>query len=203
MNAERREPPTSDATSTAAKNARTLRFGLIAALGAFGFGFALVPFYDVVCQKVFGIKPQLQATAVSSCTEVDSSREVTIEFDASVHADLPWTLDSTSKTVTVHPCELTEVVFVARNRGAIGMTGQANFDVAPNLASAYLSKTECFCFTRQHLDAGESRVMPVRFQLSDRLPADVNTLTFRYEFNPLAADPVASRTDAASSGISH
>lgn len=203
MNAERSDPVTTNAASTAAKNARTLRFGLIAALGAFGFGFALVPFYDVVCQKVFGIKPQLQATAVGSCSAVDVSREITVEFDASVHADLPWTLDSGKKTVTVHPCELTEVVFVAKNRGAIGMTGQATFDVAPNLASAYLSKTECFCFTRQHLDAGESRVMPVRFQLSDRLPADVNTLTFRYEFNPLATDPVTNRTDAAGSGVSH
>ena len=193
----------SSATEAAFKNARTLRLGLVAALAAFGFGFALVPFYDVVCQKVFGIKPQLQATTAGSCAAIDPHREVTIEFDANVHADLPWTLDSGKRTVSVHPCELAEVVFVARNRGAIGMTGQASFDVAPNLASAYVSKTECFCFTRQHLNAGESREMPVRFMLSDRLPAGVDTLTFRYEFNPLGTDLVGAGTLGTGTVLSH
>lgn len=177
------------------RNLRTLRWGLLAALLAFGFGFSLVPFYDVMCEKIFGIKPDLNPATATACTGADLDRLVTVEFETSISADLPWTLDSEKKTVQVHPCVPTKVVFTARNRGAIGMTGQAIFSIAPGRASAHLSKTECFCFTEQHLAVNESRDMPVRFVLDDQLPADVNTLTFRYVFNllrvDLAADAVA------------
>jgi cytochrome c oxidase assembly protein subunit 11 len=170
------------------RNRRTLRWALVATLASFGFGFALVPFYDVLCENILGIKPVQGAQTAPVCTGVDKTRLVTVEFDTSIHADLPWQLDSQKKTVQVHPCEMNEVVFIATNRGALGMSGQAIFGVAPTKASANLTKTECFCFTEQHLNAGESREMPVRFMLDDQLPKDVNTITFRYVFNPLRVD---------------
>ena len=171
-------------------NGSTLRWALAASFCAFSFGFALVPFYDVLCEKVLGIKPVQSATAVPVCNGVDTSRLITVEFDTSINADLPWALDSQKKTVQVHPCEMNEVVFTATNKGVLGMSGQAVFRVAPSKASVYLTKTECFCFTEQHLNAGESRAMPVRFMLDDQLPKDVNTITFRYVFNPLRVDSV-------------
>jgi len=190
MNSERESP-----TERRARNVRTLRWGLRAAALAFGFGFALVPFYDVMCEKIFGIKPDLNPAAATSCTGVDLDRLVTVEFETSISADLPWTLDSEKKIVQVHPCEPSKVVFTASNRGVIGMTGQAIFNIAPGRASAHLTKTECFCFTEQHLAVNETRDMPVRFMLDDQLPKDVNTVTFRYVFNllrvDLAADSVA------------
>lgn len=171
------------------RNGRTLRWALFATLVSFGFGFALVPFYDVLCEKILGIKAVQSATVAPVCTGVDTTRLVTVEFDTSIHADLPWELDSQKKTVKVHPCALNEVVFTATNHGALGMSGQAIFGVAPSKVSANLTKTECFCFTEQHLNAGESRQMPVRFMLDDQLPADVSTVTFRYVFNPVRVDP--------------
>lgn len=182
--------------NVARRNRRTLKWALVATLASFGFGFALVPFYDVLCENILGIKPVQEATAAPVCTAVDASRTITVEFDTSIHPDLPWQLDSQKKTVQVHPCELKEVVFVAHNAGALGMSGQAIFGVAPTKASANLTKTECFCFTEQHLNAGESREMPVRFMLDDQLPADVTTITFRYVFNPLRID--SNHTAAAS-----
>jgi cytochrome c oxidase assembly protein subunit 11 len=191
--------PPADATIHAlrARNVRTLKWALLATVAAFGFGFALVPFYDVLCEKVLGIKPVQTATAPPVCTGVDTSRLITVEFDTSIHADLPWALDSQRKTVQVHPCALTEVVFTATNRGALGMSGQAIFGVAPSRASVNLTKTECFCFTEQHLFAGESRQMPVRFMLDDQLPADISTITFRYVFNPLRIDAPATAPSSA------
>lgn len=183
-----------------ARNIRTLKWALLATVAAFGFGFALVPFYDVLCQKVLGIKPVQTATALPVCTAVDTSRLVTVEFDTSINADLPWALDSQRKTVQVHPCELTEVVFTATNLGALGMSGQAIFGVAPSRASVNLTKTECFCFTEQHLSAGESREMPVRFMLDDQLPADISTITFRYVFNPLRIDAPSPAPDPSVAG---
>jgi cytochrome c oxidase assembly protein subunit 11 len=180
------------------RNGRTLRWLLLATLLSFGFGFMLVPFYDVLCENILGIRPSKAAeTAPVACRGVDVERLVTIEFDTSMHPDLPWQLDSQKKTVKVHPCEMNEVVFTATNRGAVGMTGQAIFGVAPAKASANLSNTECFCFTEQHLLPGESREMPVRFMLDDQLPKDVNTITFRYVFNPVRVDAAPSRSVAA------
>lgn len=181
--------PSVSSSEVRSRNRRTLKWALLATLLSFGFGFALVPFYDVLCEKILGIKPAQAASDAPVCTGIDTSRLVTIEFDTSMHADLPWVLDSQKKTVKVHPCEMNEVVFTATNKGALGMSGQATFGVAPSKASANLTKTECFCFTEQHLNAGESRAMPVRFMLDDQLPKDVNTITFRYVFNPLRVDP--------------
>jgi len=172
------------------RNRRTLRWALGATVAAFGFGFALVPFYDVLCEQVLGIKPVQSAGAVPACAGVDTSRTVTVEFDTSIDAGLPWSLDSQKKVVQVHPCEMNEVVFTATNHGTLGMSGQAIFGVAPTKASVNIAKTECFCFTEQHLAAGESRRMPVRFMLDDQLPRDVNTVTFRYVFNPVRIDPI-------------
>jgi cytochrome c oxidase assembly protein Cox11 len=95
-------------------------------------------------------------------------------------------LDASKKTVKVRPCEPATVSFTATNAGRIPLVGQAIFGVAPSEASVHLAKTECFCFTEQRLEAGQSREMPVRFVIDDQLPADVSRLTFRYVFNPVA-----------------
>lgn len=168
------------------RHLRVLRRALLATALAFGFGFALAPFYDVLCEKVFGIRPSQVADEVAACAGgVVGERELLVEFDTSIHPDLPWRLDAARKSVKVHPCEPATVVFTATNDGRIALTGRAIFTVAPSEAAIHLSKTECFCFTEQRLAAGESREMPVRFVIDDQLPADVSRLTFRYVFNPV------------------
>ncbi len=166
---------------------RVLRWSLLATSCAFAFGFALAPFYDVLCEKIFGIKASQTASASPICAEgVDHERELLVEFDTSISPDLPWRLDASRKTVKVRPCEAATISFTATNEGRIALTGQAIFGVAPMEASIHLAKTECFCFTEQRLEPGQSREMPVRFVIDDQLPADVSTLTFRYVFNPVA-----------------
>ena len=82
----------------------------------------------------------------------------------------------------VHPGQLYEATFNARNRTSRPMAGQAVPSVAPNTAAAYFNKTECFCFTRQEFGAGESKLMPVRFVVDRDLPEQVRTITLSYTF---------------------
>ena len=178
------------------RNARVLRWSLVATGAAFGFGFALAPFYDVLCEKVFGIRPSQTASETTACAAgVVQDRELLVEFDTSISPDLPWRLDAAKKSVKVRPCEPATVTFTATNDGRIALTGRAIFTVAPSEAAIHLSKTECFCFTEQALQAGQSREMPVRFVIDDQLPADVSRLTFRYVFNPVAK-PLAMASGA-------
>ncbi|MBL0030437.1 MAG: cytochrome c oxidase assembly protein [Rhodanobacteraceae bacterium] len=180
------------------RNARVLRWALAATAGAFAFGFALAPFYDVLCEKVFGIRPSQTAGEVAACAAgVVQTRELLVEFDTSISPELPWRLDAAKKSVKVRPCEPATVTFTATNDGRVALSGRAIFTVAPSEAAIHLSKTECFCFTEQRLEAGQSREMPVRFVIDDQLPAEVSRLTFRYVFNPVA-EPLAM-TSAVSS----
>ncbi len=179
------------------RNARVLRWSLLATGAAFGFGFALAPFYDVLCEKVFGIRPSQTASETTACAAgVVSDRELLVEFDTSISPELPWRLDAAKKSVKVRPCEPTTVTFTATDDGRIALTRRAIFTVAPSEAAIHLSKTECFCFTEQELQAGQVREMPVRFVIDDQLPADVSRLTFRYVFNPVAK-PLAMASSVA------
>ena len=83
----------------------------------------------------------------------------------------------------VQPGKQYEALFVARNRSASeAIVGNAAPSIAPNQASGFFTKTECFCFTQQMLKAGEERVMPVRFIVNPSLPGDVATITLSYTF---------------------
>lgn len=163
---------------------RVLRRALWTCLAAFGFAFALVPMYRIACEQVFGIKldgaPIDSAQAASG--KVDLSREVTIEFDTTVNSKLPWSFRASKVSMRVHPGELSEAIFLARNDSTGPIIGQAVPSVAPSSASIYFNKTECFCFTEQLLAAGEEREMPVRFVVDPNIPASVQTLTLSYTF---------------------
>ncbi len=82
----------------------------------------------------------------------------------------------------IHPGRVYEARFVARNRSSRTLTGQAVPSVTPGDAARHFSKTECFCFTRQTLEGGETREMPVRFVVDERLPTHIRTLTLAYTF---------------------
>jgi cytochrome c oxidase assembly protein subunit 11 len=70
--------------------------------------------------------------------------------------------------------------------------------VAPARASGHFNKTECFCFTAQTLEAGQSRQMPVRFIVDADLPAGITTLTLSYTF--YKNDALSERLAVAASG---
>ena len=153
---------------------------------AFVFGFAMVPVYRIVCQHVLGIRlaeGSTGADALATMTE-DTSRTITVQFVASVNSKLPWAFAPEKASIEVHPGKLTEAWFDARNHGSEAIVGNAVPSIAPSNASSYFNKTECFCFTEQLLNAGESRRMPVRFLVDPRPPREVRELTLSYTFYP-------------------
>jgi len=160
-------------------NRRLSRRLAIVALGMFGFGFALVPFYNQICAAL-GINSLEQPEAVAN-TQVDFSRKVVIELDANAH-NLPWRFKPLVSHVTVHPGELKTVEYEIINVREAPVTGQAVPSYGPQHAGEYFKKIECFCFTQQTLAAGETRRMPVTFVVDPKLPASVKTIAVSYTF---------------------
>lgn len=164
---------------------RTLRkIGLISA-GSFVFAFSLVPLYNAACEKVFGIKLDKGAASAGQAAgmqSVDAKRRVHIQFDGTVNSKLPWEFKPVQLSLDVQPGKQYEAMFVARNTSSEAIVGNAAPSIAPNQASGYFAKTECFCFTEQLLKPGEERLMPVRFIVDPSLPGDVATITLSYTF---------------------
>jgi len=155
------------------------------ALAMFGFGFALVPLYEKFCEITgLGGRTGQAAAAGDVPMVVDASRLVTVHFDATVNSSLPWDFEPIEKTMQVNPGTLYETAYIAHNRSAQTVVAQAVPSVAPGLASLYFNKTECFCFTEQVLEPGESREMPVRFFVDPQLPAKNELITLSYIIYP-------------------
>lgn len=161
-------------------NQQTLAKLLVVAVAMFGFGYAMVPFYRVLCDAL-GLNSVVKADPVAN-TQVDTGRFLTIEFDTNLRSNLPWTFTAVEKSVRVHPGALTHVTFEVRNRSDRPVTGQAIPSFGPQLAGGYFKKLDCFCFTQQTLAPGEVRNMPVVFVVEPGLPRDVNTVTLSYTF---------------------
>lgn len=161
-------------------NQQTLVKLLVVAVMMFGFGYAMVPFYRAICDAL-GLNSVIKPDAVAN-TQVDTGRSVTIEFDANLRSNLPWTFTPVEKSVSIHPGALTQVTYEVRNRSDRPVTGQAIPSFGPQLAGRYFKKLDCFCFTQQTLAPGEVRVMPVTFVVEPGLPQDVNTVTLSYTF---------------------
>ena len=174
---------------------------VVVVVAMFAFGYALVPVYRTICNAL-GINvlslAELDAPGVSSAApangQVDTSRTITIEFDANVRG--PWDFKPEVASMQVHPGQLATVVYEFRNRQARTMTAQAIPSYAPQQAMAHFNKVECFCFQQQTLGPGESRRWPVVFVVDGKLPKDVRTITLSYTFFEVGgktpAEPQAS-----------
>jgi cytochrome c oxidase assembly protein subunit 11 len=161
-------------------NRRMLTRLSIVAVAMFGFGFALVPFYDHIC-RALGINSLVERTEEPANTQVDRTRKVTIELDANSHG-MPWRFEPVVRHLQVHPGEVVNVEYVVANVRGSPVTGQAVVSYGPALAGRYVRKLECFCFSQQTLAAGETRRMPVSFVVDGAIPADINTFTLSYTF---------------------
>ena len=184
-----------NAPTPTTRNRGVLKAALIVCACAFLFGFAMVPIYRIACEHVFGNK-LAQGAASSEKTGAfveDDTRTIRVQFVASVNSKLPWVFQSEVTSIDVHPGKLTEAWFDAKNNASEAIVGNAVPSVAPSTASLYFNKTECFCFTEQLLNAGESRRMPVRFIVDPKLPKEVTELTLSYTFyeNTVATQRVA------------
>jgi len=175
----------------------------------FAFGYALVPLYKAICemtginvlalgeQALKGVNPVLPTN-----TQVDTSRTITVEFDANSRG--PWDFKPGQRSVEVHPGELTTVMYEFQNIQNRRMSAQAIPSYAPQQASAHFNKLECFCFNPYTLEPGEKKSWPVAFVIDPKLSKDVKTITLSYTFFEVGgktpAAPVASAPQWISKG---
>ena len=166
---------------------------LLIALGSFGFGFALVPLYNVLC-AVTGYGDQTQLLRRAAALEhPDLNRTVTVEFLADVASAGGWEFRPVQRTLQVHPGELTTAYFFAHNLTGRAITAQAVPNIAPSEVAAYFHKTECFCFSPQHFALDEGRQMAVRFIVDPALPGHIDMVTLAYTFYDDSARLAARR----------
>jgi cytochrome c oxidase assembly protein subunit 11 len=182
--------PIPAAAALRSDNRRLLgKLAVIAGL-MFGFGYALVPMYRAICEAL-GLNilsvAELQAAAglsgrstAAANTQVDTSRWVTIEFDANARG--PWDFKPAQRSLRVHPGELATVMYEFRNVQNRTMAAQAIPSYAPQQAMAHFNKLECFCFNEYTLQPGEAKSWPVVFVVDAKLPKDVTTITLSYTF---------------------
>jgi cytochrome c oxidase assembly protein subunit 11 len=158
----------------------------VVAVGMFAFGYALIPIYKHVCEAL-GInilavsERQVPGNSTARAnTQVDTSRTITVEFDANARG--PWQFKPAQASIQVHPGQLATVMYEFENVQGRKMAAQAIPSYAPRNAAAHFNKLECFCFNQYTLEPGEKKQWPVAFVVDPRLPKDVTTITLSYTF---------------------
>src|SRR5690554_5249491 len=154
--------------------------------GMVGLSYAAVPLYRLFCQ-VTGYGGTTQRVEQYSDTILDQT--ITVRFDANVNG-LPWDFRPREREVTIRIGETAEIAYLAKNLAQGATAGSATFNVAPALAGAYFNKIECFCFTEQELQPGETYEMPVQFFVDPEIVnapelKNLKTITLSYTFYPL------------------
>lgn len=150
-----------------------------AAIAMFGFGFALVPLYDVFCE-ITGLNGKNFNQGPTEVSSVDKSRTVKIQFVTVNPASMPWEFKPNERSIRVFPGQDRQTAFYAKNPTAQWMVAQAVPSVTPSEAAPYLHKVNCFCFDRQPLEAGADTEMPLLFVVDPKLPEHISTITLSY-----------------------
>jgi len=152
---------------------------VVLTLAMFGFGFALVPIYDVFCDVTgLGGRTATAAEVVEEMPLID--RKLRLEFIASVDRSAPFEFRPTESSMQIVPGKLYETTYYARNLTGSAIVAQAVPSVTPGLAAEHLKKIECFCFTQQSFEPNEGREMGVTFMVDADLPGHIDTLTLSY-----------------------
>ncbi len=161
------------------RNRKILIILILVVIAMFGFGYAMVPLYNVMCKKL-GLNGKTDGEVTAQTNVIDMNRTVTVQFLANNNAHLPWKFYPMVTTIKVHPGQNTKVAFFAENESSKTMIVQAVPSVTPGFAAKHLKKTECFCFTQQSLKGGQSMEMPLLFHLDSGLPKNIKTVTLSY-----------------------
>ncbi len=166
------------------RNKRFLAGFLVLALSMVGAGYASVPLYNIFCQ-VTGYGGTTQTSTVSADEVLD--RMVTVRFDASIARGLDWEFKPLQLEQTLRVGENGLARFRAVNHSDRPITGMATYNITPQKAGAYFVKLECFCFTEQTLQPGESIDMPVIYYVAPEIAKekrldDIKTITLSYTF---------------------
>ncbi|MBE8215762.1 MAG: cytochrome c oxidase assembly protein [Endozoicomonadaceae bacterium] len=192
------------------KNAttRSLLSGLLISIGMFGFGFLLVPIYDIFC-KYTGLNGKPDQNPYLYQAEdiiVDSSREITIQFLATNNASINWDFKPTLHKLKVHPGHIASLAFYVRNPNNKDMVGQAIPSVSPFDATDFVHKTECFCFLSQPLGAFQEKIMPLKIIIDSELPKRIKKITLSYtlfDITDMETKGTAVRAQLEKEGMIH
>lgn len=166
------------------KHRRTLAALVAGAIAMLGIAYASVPLYRLFCTATgYGGTPQRVDVALVQPRE----RWITVSFDSNVDPGLPWTFTPDIPHVRVKLGEIVNVSYHAHNRGAVPLVGTAAFNVQPDKIGSYFDKIQCFCFSRQLLEAGQTVQLPVQFYIDPKLADDpqaddVTAITLSYTF---------------------
>ena len=167
----------------------------------FGFGYALVPLYNKICE-ITGVNLLTQtdqgATAFAKSTQVDRSRTITVEFDGNARG--PWRFKPVKNSMQVHPGELATITYEIANQQDRAMQAQAIPSYIPTAAAQYFRKLECFCFKQQALAPHEARQFPVVFVIDPKIPKNVDTITLSYTFFEVGRGQTAIAADLKRDG---
>jgi cytochrome c oxidase assembly protein subunit 11 len=156
---------------------------LLLAVAMVGAAYAAVPIYQIFCKATGYGGTTREATSNPMGT---IAREMTVSFDADTDASIPWQFTA-AKPVAGKIGSVETVVFTARNLSNKPVTGQAVYNVTPELTGQYFNKIQCFCFTKQTLKPGESVEMPVTFFVDPAIDKNsdlrtIKTITLHYTF---------------------
>jgi len=147
----------------------------------FGFGYLMVPIYDVFCD-VTGINGKTGSISVEDASKQVKVEErlIKVQFMSSVNETGPWEFKPDQLSMLVHPGQAYHATFTAKNLLDRDVVSQSIPSVAPSKAAEHFNKTECFCFTEQAFKANEQRTMPLTFIIDPAVPDDVDTITLSY-----------------------
>jgi cytochrome c oxidase assembly protein subunit 11 len=169
------------------ENVRMVGKLAVITVGMFVFGYALVPLYKSICEmtgiNILALGDRNIPGATSSApanTQIDTSRLITVEFDANSRG--PWEFRPAQRSVQVHPGEMATVMYEFQNIQNRTIAAQAIPSYAPQQAGAHFNKMECFCFNQYTLLPGEKKSWPVVFVIDPKLSKDVKTITLSYTF---------------------
>ncbi|PMM63852.1 cytochrome c oxidase assembly protein [Vibrio splendidus] len=154
---------------------------VLSVVAMFGFGFALVPLYDVMCEAL-GIngKTNTVSAVQPQGMQPDYSRTVRVEFMSHIKPDMPWQFSPEVRVLEVHPGEVVQTNYIAKNLSGASLVGQAVPSVSPGMGATYFNKMECFCFNQQPLDGYKTAEMGLIFYIEPDIPESIHTLTLSY-----------------------
>ena len=175
--------------SRKAQNLVMLKKLIVVSIGMFCFGFALVPICEKICD-VTGINSVVKADEFVN-TQIDSSRVITVQFDANYRGGSGWSLKPTEREATVHPGQLISTSYKIQNQSGQAFYGQAIPSYGPQYASKYVKKLDCFCFEQQSIAPGETRILPIVFVVEPDLPIDVHTITLSFTMFSVESGPIS------------
>ncbi|WP_116131050.1 cytochrome c oxidase assembly protein [Tropicimonas sp. IMCC34043] len=167
---------------------RTLAQTVTVVLVMGALAWAAVPAYNMFC-KVTGYGGTTRTADAGSDVILD--RTIKVRFDGSLERGMPWQFHPVQREMELRIGETGLAFYEAHNPTDRAVAGQASYNVSPFEAGSFFTKIDCFCFTEQVLQPGETVQMPVSFYVDPEIVADrdaksVTHITLSYTFHEIA-----------------